>query len=166
MIKITECEAEKIIETGEPIGRFYFKGSRGKFVGIDNDSGEAFVEEFDTMTECIKWLNKYSSDYIGPGRKMIVYIAGKITGQNNYKELFNDAEYYLKELGFIVLNPAILPSTGLRYEQYMRIGKAMLEEADIIYLLSNWIDSPGAIKEMKEAEKLGKIIIGENYYHE
>lgn len=92
-------------------------------------------------------------------QSLIVYIAGKITGDKNYKEKFQKAEEYLTELGYTALNPAWLPSTGLEYEQYMRIGAAMLTEADAIYLLQDYKDSPGAIREINQAIKQNKKIL-------
>lgn len=46
--KITKEEANKIIETKEPLGLFWYRDdevNRG-YVAIDNSSGEAFVERF------------------------------------------------------------------------------------------------------------------------
>lgn len=55
--QITQEEAFKIIETREPIGIFYEVDRDGDvFVGIDNSTGEAWVEEFETKEECLDWL--------------------------------------------------------------------------------------------------------------
>lgn len=97
--------------------------------------------------------------------KTIVYIAGKINGYADFKEKFRDAETLLKKLGFAVLNPAELPH-GLEYEQYMDICFAMLDQADIIFLLDNYEDSPGALRELEKAKDLGLKIIGANYKEE
>lgn len=40
---------------------------------------------------------------------MRIYIAGAMTGVFKYKELFMEAERYIKGLGHIVVNPAYLP---------------------------------------------------------
>ena len=40
---------------------------------------------------------------------MKVYIAGKITGNPNYREEFAAAERKVRALGDIPLNPAVLP---------------------------------------------------------
>ena len=48
IIEITKEEANKIIETKEPLGLFWYRDdevNRG-YVAIDNSSGEAFVERF------------------------------------------------------------------------------------------------------------------------
>lgn len=40
---------------------------------------------------------------------MKVYIAGKITGDPNYREKFQQAADELKGGGHVVMNPAVLP---------------------------------------------------------
>ena len=40
---------------------------------------------------------------------MKVYISGKITGNENYREEFAKAQAELEKDGHIVLNPAVLP---------------------------------------------------------
>lgn len=67
---------------------------------------------------------------------MIIYIAGKINGDPNYQQKFENVAKQLTEQGHVVLNPALLPK-GLEYEQYMSIGFAMIKECDAIYLLSD-----------------------------
>lgn len=49
-------DANKIIETRQPIGKFYYVDNSGKFIGIDNSSGDAWVEEFNDSESCKKWL--------------------------------------------------------------------------------------------------------------
>lgn len=47
---------------------------------------------------------------------MTIYLAGKITGNPNYKEDFEAAERALTEAGESVMNPAILPfGWGIRF---------------------------------------------------
>lgn len=86
-----------------------------------------------------------------------IYIAGKITGLKNYKERFKDVDDWLKAKGHDVMNPAILPD-GFAYEEYMAICFAMIDACDVVCMLSNWPDSPGAIREREYAMKSGKII--------
>lgn len=95
---------------------------------------------------------------------MIVYIAGKITGDPDYREKFHAAEVRLRERGYTVLNPAVLPE-GLTYEAYMRICLPMLEEAEAVYLLRGWRDSVGACTEQSRALQLGKLIWYEGCTH-
>lgn len=79
-----------------------------------------------------------------------VYIAGKISGDPNYREKFAKAEEELKAQGYIVMNPAILPE-GFTWDNYMNITIAMLSACDTIYLLEDWEDSQGAQIEAKIA---------------
>lgn len=53
--RITTDEATSIIETYEPRGLFYVEIGAG-FVGIDNSTGHAWTEEFDTLPKCRAWL--------------------------------------------------------------------------------------------------------------
>lgn len=76
------------------------------------------------------------------------YIAGKITGDPNYRDKFQQAQEWLENQGYIVLSPAILPSEGFSYEAYMRMTLALLKECDEVYFLEDWVDSQGARKEM------------------
>lgn len=89
---------------------------------------------------------------------MKIYIAGKVRGLKNYKEVFKKAEKELQNKGNITLNPAELPE-GLHWTDYMKICIPMLEVAEAIYLLNNWQDSTGAKVEKAYAECQGKEII-------
>ena len=54
---------------------------------------------------------------------MKIYIAGKISGDKNYKQKFRKAEKFLRKLGHSVMNPAwIVPSDEFRWEDYMQIS--------------------------------------------
>lgn len=92
---------------------------------------------------------------------MKLYLAGKMTGLPDYgRAQFNEAEQRLTKRGHIVLNPARLP-LGLEPEQYMRIGIAMLESADAIYILPGWETSRGTRLERHYARFLGKRVLYE-----
>ena len=54
-----------------------------------------------------------------------MYIAGAITGVENYKDLFAEAEQVLKRAGYETFNPTCLPP-GMEYESYLRIGKQIM----------------------------------------
>lgn len=89
---------------------------------------------------------------------MIVYLAGKITGDPAYRAKFADAEMVLRELGHTVLTPSMLPD-GLEYASYMAIDEQMLRAADAVCLLPDWKQSAGARQERALARRLGKMII-------
>jgi len=59
--QITRKEAYVIIGTRKPLGRFYLPEGNG-YTGIDNMTGEAWVEEFPSMPDCLNWLNRFKTD--------------------------------------------------------------------------------------------------------
>lgn len=77
-------------------------------------------------------------------QKKTVYIAGKITGDPFYRSKFYEAQKKLEEGGFIVVNPALLPSEGFTWEAYMRMAGAMLNECAEVCFLPDWTESRGA----------------------
>ena len=96
----------------------------------------------------------------------IVYLSGKITNNENYKESFAKAEKFLLGLGYVVLNPAELNevSEGLEYEQYMQICYRLIDISDIIFMVSGWKKSKGANAELSYAKSLGKKVMYQDYY--
>ena len=76
---------------------------------------------------------------------MIYYIAGRITGNPDYKEEFERAAREIARLdpGAVILNPAVLPE-GLSNEGYMRICFAMLDVAETVVFLPGSEKSDGA----------------------
>lgn len=75
-----------------------------------------------------------------------VYIAGKIAGDCNFKEKFRYAEKVLMEQGFIVLNPASFPD-DMHTVDYVRMCFSMIDCADIVAFLPDYIESKGAMLE-------------------
>ncbi|HCL4480312.1 TPA: hypothetical protein N2D99_002400 [Clostridium botulinum] len=63
--KTTECkeitinEASEIIENRKPLGAFWLKENKF-YIAIDNTTGDAWTEEFNTKEECFQYL--YSND--------------------------------------------------------------------------------------------------------
>lgn len=107
---------------------------------------------------------------------MKVYISGKIGEDvlsDATREKFAKAEAYLKGWDFEVFNPT---ASGLGeraeelakvngtdfYTEIMKLDLAELEQCDAIFLLTDWIDSPGAKKELSRAKELGLAIWHEN----
>lgn len=88
----------------------------------------------------------------------VVYIAGAITGVDNYWEPFEKAEQYLKALGYVVLNPARHPA-GMTKEQYMRICFAMIDSADLVFFLPGWRNSKGANVEWNYCKYIEKPVV-------
>jgi hypothetical protein len=72
---------------------------------------------------------------------MIIYLAGKITGNPEYRKQFAAAKAELKAEGHIVLNPAELPE-GMSPAAYMRICFAMIDTADELRALPGWYCKP------------------------
>jgi hypothetical protein len=88
-----------------------------------------------------------------------IYIASKITGEEEtYRDKFTAKEKELQEMGYIVMNPAVLPYPGFEHSEYMHICKAMIDVCDMILLFGNWKDSDGANQEFAYALQNGKGI--------
>ncbi|WP_140918204.1 DUF4406 domain-containing protein [Limnobaculum xujianqingii] len=95
-------------------------------------------------------------------KKPVVFISGPMTGIANFnRTTFNSLAEVLEEQGFVVLNPAVLPD-GLAHEQYMKITLAMLEEADVMFLLDGWDNSKGAKQEFIKAKRLELLFMYES----
>lgn len=90
---------------------------------------------------------------------MIVYIAGPMSGIDNYnRPAFFAAARQLAEAGHVPINPATLPTT-LDDKTYMPICTSMIDGADAIYLLDGWERSGGAMAEFAYARRQGKQIV-------
>ena len=72
-----------------------------------------------------------------------LYIAGKITGDPDYKAKFEAAAEEYKKNGYIVLCPSWMPQ-GMQPADYMRICFAMIDTADVVAFLPGFSKSPGA----------------------
>ena len=97
----------------------------------------------------------------------IVYLSGRITGNENYKQDFSVAEDYLHRLGYIVVSPARLDelsSDKLSYKQYMKVCYSLIDICDIIFMVSGWQKSKGANAELSYAKSLGKKVMYQDYY--
>lgn len=88
---------------------------------------------------------------------MKLYIAGKITGDKNYRRKFKKAEKVLKRHGHTVLNPSILPN-GLTWEDYIHIDKSIIDICDGVCFLPDWRESKGATYEYKYAHDKNKDV--------
>ena len=99
---------------------------------------------------------------------MLVYISGKITGNENYKDDFWKAELWLKLNDYTPINPAklneVLPK--ITYSQLMAIDYKLIELCDAIFMLDGWQKSKGACAELSYAKSLGKKVLYQDYFKE
>lgn len=98
--------------------------------------------------------------------EIVIYLSGKITGQNNYKELFEEAKKDAegKFPGATIINPAEISLPSIcDWDDYMSICLRLLDKANIIYLLDNWLESKGARKEYITAFQKGLKVYFQTY---
>ena len=99
---------------------------------------------------------------------MLVYISGKITNNENYKNDFLKAECWLKLNDYTPINPAKLDEAlpKLTYQQFMAIDYKLIELCDAIFMLDGWQKSKGACAELSYAKALGKKVLYQDYFKE
>lgn len=90
-----------------------------------------------------------------------IYISGKITGNEYYKEQFFAAEQKLKKAGFTVINPIKHEKKGMSWKWYMIKDIKQLLKCNSIYMLPNWLQSKGAVLEHTIAVSLDITVIYE-----
>ena len=83
-----------------------------------------------------------------------IYLSGKITGDDNYAETFENKAAELTEQGALVFNPAVHPNM-FTHGQFMELDLLALSFCNSIYMMKNWRDSKGAKMEFEEAKVLG-----------
>ena len=86
---------------------------------------------------------------------MKIYISGRITGTNDYRERFSEAEELIRRRGHEPVNPVKLdqifnPATTT-WTQFMLASLGILRACHGIYLMPGWEDSKGARLEHDEA---------------
>ena len=90
---------------------------------------------------------------------MKIYIAGKISGDPNYREKFAEVAEEFRQRGDSVMNPACLSEDKeFCWDDYMAISSAMQKTCDATVLLPDWQESRGARIELQTAERLGHKI--------
>ena len=90
------------------------------------------------------------------------YIAGKITGTNDFKERFAKAEQEVARMGLWPINPVALPHNhNKEWNSYMKECIAALMGCEAIYMLKGWLHSDGARLERSIADSLGMEIFFE-----
>lgn len=94
---------------------------------------------------------------------MIGYISGPITGHKDYRRQFARAAAELKEMGYVVINPAeicqVIPIEQMDYETIMQFDLELLASADYLVLLPCWEKSKGANRELGYALGTDKIVV-------
>lgn len=92
---------------------------------------------------------------------MKIYIAGAISGNDNYLEQFKKAEEKLLAEGHAVINP--VKNLGFDYKEYIDMGLCELMHCEAIYLLEGYSNSTGALVEKHYAETVGLKILFEKW---
>ncbi|MFV0576080.1 MAG: DUF4406 domain-containing protein [Vibrio sp.] len=113
-----------------------------------NSPYDLLIKELD---DCCQMLNP-----LGNVKK--IYIAGPMGGlPDENRKTFHTADVLFSNMGYSVLNPALLPD-GLEQHEYMDICLAMVRSCDSVFMLPGWEDSLGAQAEYHLAKKLGKYV--------
>ena len=88
---------------------------------------------------------------------MTIYLAGKITGDPDYREKFQGYAERLKKQhpGAQIFNPAEHPP-GLSNAEYMRLSFAEIDMADMVAFMPDWYTSLGATLERQYCNYIGK----------
>lgn len=93
---------------------------------------------------------------------MTIYLSGQMRGLPNHgADVFAEYAKKWRDAGYHVINPAEMDArmppyhTGTYKEYLTRDIELLLERADAIYMLPNWINSPGAVCERIVAETVG-----------
>lgn len=104
--------------------------------------------------------------------KKLIYISGKITGDDNYRSKFATAENRLTRDGYDVLNPVkeadkldrlhqALGRAAPTWSEYMRKCIVAIIDVGAVYMLRDWEESRGARLEHHIASELGIEIVYE-----
>lgn len=93
-------------------------------------------------------------------KRPVIYLSGRITGKPNYKRDFAKAERFLRGKGFDVINPCkACEFDFFEYEDFMHVDFALIDIADAVFMLHDWVYSTGAHREQCYAMSLGKMVI-------
>jgi hypothetical protein len=57
MQEVNKVVIDKVIHDRKPLGQFYYKDKRcNRYVGVANESGDAFTEDFKTYAELLNYM--------------------------------------------------------------------------------------------------------------
>lgn len=89
-----------------------------------------------------------------------LFISGAISSRlDTYKEVFDESEGYLRELGFKnIYNPAVI-DINTSWEEAMRQTLEELRSSEVVYVLRDYEISEGVKQELEVAEVLELPII-------
>jgi len=91
---------------------------------------------------------------------MKIYLSGRITNEPDFKQRFSEAEQALIRQGHEVVNPVNLPHDHDKtWHSYMKEDVKAMMDCEAIYMLSNWMQSTGAVIERAIASELNFEII-------
>ena len=91
---------------------------------------------------------------MGGGTKRI-YIAGNVTGDNNYWAKFHAEAERLRAMGHFLVNPAEIVAEDEPWESAMRTVLQSMLTCDGVSLLPDWLDSRGVKIEERIAREVG-----------
>ena len=100
---------------------------------------------------------------------MIVYISGNTSCSNNYERQFANAEKWLTEKGYQVINPisVLAPIKDIiNPSQQTSIKVQLITYANAILMLNGWQASKDATFELQVAKAIDKKIMYQDYYKE
>ncbi len=151
-----------------------FKNGDKEDLDIDNLMLISNAENLELHRSGLRFDERELRDRADPGqvkdkdprkeKKMIGYLSGPITGHKNYRQQFARAAGALKEMGYVVINPAelgaALPLDQMSYEDIMKIDLELLASADYLVQLPGWERSLGANRELGFALGTDKIVVG------
>lgn len=97
--------------------------------------------------------------------KQKIYISSKITGLEKevYTKAFNDAEQLIIKMGHTPINPLKHVPQDISYDDQMHICLSLVDISDVVMMVGDWVDSPGATRELIHGAKQEKKIL---YYEE